>query len=139
MKPKAMTFSYSLESTPDDFYEVGIHYSDTDGIEIDMLTSDDEDVYGLVEDTLYDFMEEYLAQKNSLALDDCEEESDEEVEEEDYVAELEGIIDDLIYENNSLKTDIKILQRRADDAVNESIKQRESFVRNLKNWLDYLQ
>ena len=65
MKPKAMTFSYSLESTPDDFYEVGIHYSDTDGIEIDMLTSDDEDVYGLVEDTLYDFMEEYLAQKKS--------------------------------------------------------------------------
>ena len=141
MKPKSMTFSYSLDTTADNFYEVGIHYSDTDGVDIDMLASDDE-LEGLIEDIMCDFMDEYYAQKDNLLEEEYEEEYDEEEsdeEVEEYIADLEAMIEDLTYENNSLKTDLKILQRRADDAVNESIKQRESFVRNLQNWLDYLQ
>ena len=140
--PQGLTFNCSMVCQPDGFYEVGVHYSDTDGIDIDILETDD-DMEDLAEDLLYDFMEEYLYQRTDQSPQE-EEESDEEAVDfsdyyEDYIDQLETIIEDLTYENNSLKTDLKILQRRADDAVNENQKQKESLVKYLNAWLKSLE
>ena len=137
MMPEGLTFNCSMVRQPDDFYEVGLRYSDTEGIDIDILAADD-DLPGLLEDLVYDFMDEYMAQY--CELDSSEEsESDEEVADKAYISQLESLIEDLTYENNSLKTDLKILQRRADDAVNENQKQKDALTRYLEGWLHSLQ
>lgn len=119
----------------DDSYKMRFSYKDTDGIAVSQeATGNDpeEVVYQLANDAIADI----IAQQKIL--DEVPEEKEEEKEvkepehDETYIAQLEKLIEDLTYENNSLKTDLDILQRRADDVVNKSIQEKEEKEKNDK-------
>lgn len=135
--PDGLTFNCSMVRQADGFYEVGVRYSDTDNIDIDILAADD-DMDCLLEDLVYDFIEEYLIQSAELNSKEKQESEDENVDQDAYVSQLEQLIEDLTVENNSLKTDLTVLQRRVNDAVNENQKQKDATAKYLEAWLKSL-
>lgn len=111
-------------------YELGIKYTDSDGIDID-YTTESEDVLSLIEDAYEAIANQYEDQKRSLEEPDEKfEEESEKPQKDEYTLQLEKIIEDLTIENNSLKTDLDILQRRADDAVNEKLNNKKPNVQD---------
>ena len=99
-------------------YTADIDYNDTDGVVVSQ-SNFGEDPEKVMETLLYDVMDELLYQSSLQENEEEEEELDEEVD--DYVAKLEAMVEKLQNENESLRLDNDILQRRADDAVNESL------------------
>lgn len=105
----------------DGSYELGVTVKNSEGIDIDYTISGD-DPKQILEDAIYDILEEIYLQEQVSE----EKDSDEEVEDNDhYIAYLEKLVSDLEAENDSLKMDNEILQRRADDAVNQTMKKKE--------------
>ena len=105
----------------DGSYDLGVTVKNSEGVDIDYTISGD-DPKQILEDAIYDILEEIYLQEQV----DEEEDSDEEVEDDDYyIAYLEKLVSDLEAENYSLKMDNEILQRRADDAVNQAMKKKE--------------
>ena len=94
-------------------YEANFKCKTNDGIDID-YTIAGEDIISMLEEMLDDVTQEMCEQ----VLREEEKEVEESDEEDEYIAQLEKIVEDLMAENRSLKTDNDILQRRADDAVN---------------------
>lgn len=120
-----LTLNYSMVEQ-DGKYEMGFHYNDTTGIDVDksVAGNDPEDmIYELAADVVAEITEQGQKQ---LEQAQKEEESKKQAEEDKYVEQLEKIIEDLTAENNSLKVDLNILQRRADDAVKESVEKKDS-------------
>ena len=115
---KGLTISCSLNKFNDEDYELGVRYSDTDGIEIDQYQSGDN-LESLLEDAIIEMAQEYYNQAAELKSD--EEAVEEEMSDTEYIAYLEQQIEQLQEERNSLAADNEILQRRADDAVNASM------------------
>lgn len=112
-------FTLSCNITEKDGKCVGnIDYSDTNDIFISQSVSGD-DPEEILETLAHDVMEELLYQSQLMIEEEEEEESGEEVD--DYVAKLEAMVKQLQNENDSLRLDNDILQRRADDAVNKSL------------------
>lgn len=108
--PKGVTVNCSMVEQ-DGKYEIGFHYKDSDGINVEKKANGEDYeslIYDIFDDVLEDISKQQAAQKKKV-----------EEKKDPYVAQLEKIIEDLTYENNSLKTDLNILQKRADEAVNK--------------------
>lgn len=104
----------------DGSYDLGVTVKNSEGIDIDYTISGD-DPKQMLEDAICDILAEIYLQEQV-----DEEDSDKEVEDDDYyIAYLEKLVSDLEAENDSLKMDNEILQRRADDAVNQAMKKKE--------------
>ena len=120
------TMNWSMTEN-DGKYELGLRYKDSSGVDIDRNFQSD-DMTSLVNDVFKAFKKEHAAQTKKIAEAAAakEKKKSEEVEakkkKDDYTLQLEKIIKDLTEENNSLKADNAILQRRADDAVNKKPK-----------------
>lgn len=117
MSNRGLTINCSMVEK-DGGYSVDFNYEDTEGYEFEGSYEGDN-LEEMVEDLFDDVINELLVKATEPQE---EEKSEEEVEENEYIKQLERIVQDLKNENNSLKTDINILQRRADDAVNSSKK-----------------
>ena len=116
-------------------YQMGVSIKNSDGIDIDYSIEGD-DIDTMLEEAIYDIFEDYAVQTQKLeqakkAKEEKVKKAEEKQEAEDeYILQLHKIIEDLTQENNSLKTDLDILQKRADDAVNknmEHLNQKEHF------------
>ena len=132
MSSKGMTISCSMIEN-DGQYEVGFSYKDSDDIEFDE-TYEGDDLEDILEDLANDAVASLIEQRLGMPQEE-EEKSEEEAEKDEYTLQLEKIIEDLTAENNSLKTDVKILQRRADDAVNKIMNNSKVRVSNLDKLL----
>ena len=132
MSSKGMTISCSMIEN-DGQYEVGFSYKDSDDIEFDE-TYEGDDLEDILEDLANDAVASLIEQRLGMPQEE-EEKSEEEAEKDEYTLQLEKIIEDLTAENNSLKTDVKILQRRADDAVNKTMNNSKVRVSNLDKLL----
>ena len=108
-------------------YKMGVHFKNSDGIDIDYETQGDTPDE-VIEDAFLDVFDMYNNQVQQLKQAE-EAKKNEEVEEKLpdnlYIKQLEEIINDLSQENESLKTDNAILQRRADDAVNSALQDKK--------------
>ena len=131
MGNKGVTISCSMIEN-DGQYKVGFNYKDSNGLEFDN-TYEGEDPEEMIEDLFDDVLNEIVA--SQLEPTQEEEKSEEEVEKDAYIIELEKMIAKLQEDNKSLKTDIDILQRRADDAVNKSLNNKKDYVNGFNNIL----
>lgn len=122
---KACTFNCSVIKNDEDGYDIGIHYQDSDGVDL-ALENQGDNLLDIVEDMTTVFIQEYY---NSCAEAEEEEEllfdEEEDLTDEKYIEQLEKIIEDLTIENDELKTDLNILQKRADKraSVSKSIEE----------------
>lgn len=108
-------------------YKIDFHYGDTRGIKVNkkIRGNDPEE---MVNELTQDIVQDYLTQDTKLKqIKEAEAKKQDDIEEnakvrkdDVYIAQLEKIIEDLTYENNSLKTDLDVLQKRVDDAVNQA-------------------
>ena len=110
-------------------YEMNFNYKNDKGIDIK------EDIAGndpitMAKELRDNVVAKMLKQQKQLeqAKQEKEKKSDKKVEEKEdgRVAALKAKIKELTEENNSLKTDLQILQQRADDAVNQLMVQKEA-------------
>ena len=119
------TMNWSMTEN-DGNYELGLRYKDSNGVDIDHNFQSD-DLGLLVSDAFKTFKKEHAAQTKKIteATAAKEKKKSEKVEtkkKDDYTLQLEKIIEDLTEENNSLKADNIVLQRRIDDVVNKKPK-----------------
>ena len=130
------TMNWSLTEN-DGQYELGLRYKDSNGIDIDHQIEDD-DLSSLVKKVYKDFSKDYIkqakvlkaaaaekAKKEAEKKSELEDSKPESMEDKGY-NELRAKIRQLEQENNALKINNKILQRRADDAVNEQLNKKKS-------------
>ena len=119
MSTKGMTISCSMVEN-DGEYQLGFKYQDTNDIEFDEVY-EGNDLEEILEDLANDATQSIIEQLAAAQEgEEKEEKSEEEVEKDEYTLQLEKLIEELKAENRSLKTDVAILQRRADDAVKRS-------------------
>ena len=109
-------------------YKIGFHYNDSKGIDIDR-TVEGKDLNAMLDNLIDDIVE-------SLAEQQKPKKAPQQKEKDEYTLQLEKIIKDLTYENNSLKTDLNILQKRADDATNQN--NEKSTKKHNDDYFDYL-
>ena len=116
------TMNWSLTEN-DGQYELGLSYNDSSGIDIDHTIQSDN-FSSLVNDTIKVFKKEYAQQTKRIAeeikkqLNNTPEKNEKKNEKDDYTIKLEKIIQDLKKENASLKLNNEVLQRRAEDMMN---------------------
>lgn len=120
----------------DDTYKMKFNYKDSDGINVNQEAAGNDPesvVYQLANDAIADIIKQQKVLEEKVP-----EEPEKKVEEHDdnYIAQLEKIIEDLTYENNSLKTDLNILQRRADDAVNREAQKANKKNEKVEDWFE---
>lgn len=108
----------------DGMYEMNFNYEDEKGIKInrDIAGNDSQEmIRELSKDINKELTQQYLKLEQAKKND----KSDEKVEEKDAIAKLKQTIKELKEENVCLKSDMQILQQRADDAVNKLIQMEE--------------
>lgn len=127
----------------DDTYKMKFNYKDSDGINVNQEAAGNDPesvVYQLANDAIADIIKQQkvLEEKVPEEPEKKVEEPKKKVEEKEdnYTAQLEKIIEDLTYENNSLKTDLNILQRRADDAVNREAQKTNKKNDKVEDWFE---
>ena len=128
------TMNWSLTEN-DGKYAVGMHYKDSSGINIEHNCEDDS-LTGLIDSVFKNFKTDYAKQSKALAAKAKREaEKKSELENEDkpankteaeIIKELKETIKTLQNDNNNLRVSNKILQRRADDAVNEKLNKKSN-------------
>lgn len=114
-----------IQPNEDEDYQMGISIKNSDGIDIDYSIEGDNPAT-MIDEALEDIINDYLTQCKELEQTKKAKEEEELVEEDAYVKQLHKIIEDLKAENNSLKTDLDILQRRADDTVNKKMNKKSN-------------
>lgn len=108
----------------DGMYEMNFNYEDEKGIKInrDIAGNDSQEmIRELSKDINKELTQQYLKLEQAKKND----KSDEKVEEKDAIAKLKQTIKELKEENVCLKSDMQILQQRADDAVNKLMQMEE--------------
>ena len=126
-----ITLNCSLvQPSKDDGYQMGVSIKNSDGIDIDYSIEGD-DPTTMIDEAIKDIVDDYLTQWEELeqarkTKEEEEKKNQVEEKEDDYIKQLQEIIEDLKAENNSLKTDLNILQRRADDAVNKQMNKKSN-------------
>lgn len=139
-----ITFNCSLVQPSDkDEYQMGVSIKNSDGVNINYsIEGDDPDE--MMEEAIKDIVSDYLQQASKLEQEMQEKEKKANKvekkprENDEYIAQLEKIVEDLTTENNSLKTDLNILQQRADDAVNKKMnKKKDTYYLDVNKFLDH--
>lgn len=139
-----ITFNCSLVQPSDkDEYQMGVSIKNSDGVNINYsIEGDDPDE--MMEEAIKDIVSDYLQQASKLEQETQEKEKKANKiekkprENDEYIAQLEKIVEDLTSENNSLKTDLNILQQRADDAVNKKMnKKKDTYYLDVNKFLDH--
>jgi len=139
-----ITFNCSLVQPSDkDEYQMGVSIKNSEGINIDYsIEGDDPDE--MMEEAIKDIVSDYLQQASKLEQEKQEKEKKANKvekkprENDEYIAQLEKIVKDLTTENNSLKTDLNILQQRADDAVNKKMnKKKDTYYLDVDKFLNH--
>lgn len=108
----------------DGMYEMNFNYEDEKGIKInrDIAGNDSQEmIRELSKDINKELTQQYLKLEQAKKND----KSDEKVEEKDAITKLKQTIKELKEENVCLKSDMQILQQRADDAVNKLMQMEE--------------
>lgn len=101
----------------DGAYEINFDYEDNQGLKIsrDVAGNDPAEMLN----TLRQDITKDVLQQRKLKQAKENDKSDKKVEEKENIAALKQTIEKLKEQNLSLKTDLQILQQRADDAVNQ--------------------
>jgi chromosome segregation ATPase len=108
----------------DGMYEMNFNYEDKKGIKINRDFAGN-DLQEMIRELTKDINEELTQQSLKLEQAKKNDKSDEKVEEKDAIAKLKQTIKELKEENVCLKSDMQILQQRADDAVNKLMQMEE--------------
>lgn len=113
------TFNCSVTKDENKDYEIGVHVKDSDGIDID-YSGKGANIDDLLEDTALKLIQDFYDQQDQIKLEKKkqEEKANKKLTDKETIEKLQKIIDDLTSENNSLKTDLSILQKRSDDFMN---------------------
>jgi chromosome segregation ATPase len=108
----------------DGMYEMNFNYEDKKGIKINRDFAGN-DLQEMIRELTKDIDKELTQQRLKLEQAKKNDKSDEKVEEKDVITKLKQTIKELKEENVCLKSDMQILQQRADDAVNKLIQMEE--------------
>ena len=108
----------------DGMYELNFNYEDKKGIKINRDVAGN-DLQEMIRELTKDINKELTQQSLKLEQAKKNDKSDEKVEEKDVIAKLKQTIKELKEENVCLKSDMQILQQRADDAVNKLMQMEE--------------
>ena len=129
------TMNWSMTEN-DGKYELGLSYKDSSGVDVNHHLMAD-DLSSLVHQAINGFQHEYLTQRKQLAKKAEEEKKaaeqaekeelnnnsksveDNKNKKDNYTLKLEQIIQQLQKENQSLKIDNEVLQRRTEKMMNE--------------------
>jgi chromosome segregation ATPase len=108
----------------DGMYEMNFNYEDKKGIKINRDFAGN-DLQEMIRELTKDIDKELTQQRLKLEQAKKNDKSDEKVEEKDVITKLKQTIKELKEENVCLKSDMQILQQRADDAVNKLMQMEE--------------
>lgn len=111
----------------DGAYEINFDYADNDGIAVKKGIKGDNP-RKMLNELQQDITRDLIQQTKNLKQAKENDKSDKNVEKEDYINQLKQTVKELTQQNNSLKADLQILQRRADDAVNKLMQLEEKQV-----------
>ena len=107
-------------------FELGYQYKDSNGVDINRNVKSNS-YSDLINKTINSFKNDYINQTKKI--EEAKKKSEKVEEKQDArdakIAQLEKKLQELIAENDSLKANNKILQRRADDAVNKTMNKKE--------------
>lgn len=137
-KPKGMTLNYSMVTNEDGQQEIGFHYNDTDGIDVNrhVTGKDTEDIFTKL---YHDVVNEITKQANAISqkkkMEAAQKQKAENNKKEAVnarIAELEARLKELETNNKSLKIDNEILNRRIKDYLQDQRKEPAQDFKNSK-------